>query len=85
MEFGFLLDNRRFDVDGIEIKPRHDYEEIVRRFYETAYVGNGWIYPPLETVSLTAPERSEFKNQAPKVTSNFLTVRAYPLNNHPST
>lgn len=29
MEFGFLLDNRRFDVDGIEIKPRHDHKEII--------------------------------------------------------
>jgi len=84
MEFEFLLDNRRFDVDGIEIKPRHDHEEIVRRFYETAYVGNGWVYPPLKTVSLTATESSKFKNQASKVTSNFFTVQpTHSITIHP--
>ena len=74
MEFGFLLDDHRFDVDGIEIKPRHDHDDIISRFYESGIVANGWILPPINTVLLNASEKQKFKHQNPKVRSAFFTI-----------
>lgn len=47
MEFGFLTDKRRVAIDNIEIKPLNNYDETIKRFYRSAFVSNGWIYPPL--------------------------------------
>jgi hypothetical protein len=58
MEFGFLLNRRRFVVDNVEIRPLWDIEESISWFYREARVCNGWIYPPLQNASQNHREKN---------------------------
>jgi hypothetical protein len=46
MKFGFLISSKRIKSGGISIAPLPEFGEIIRNFYETASVSNGWIYGP---------------------------------------
>lgn len=70
MEFGFLTDTRRVFIDNIKIKPLNDFDETIKRFYQTAFVSNGWVYPPLVKANQNFMEKKKFKNEA-KLSSNF--------------
>lgn len=64
MEFGFLISGNRIVVDNIEIKPIWNLRDKIDKFYQTAPVSDGWIYPPITKATLASSEKGKFNNIA---------------------
>jgi len=84
MEFGFLIDRRRVVINNIEIKPLNNFEETINRFYQSATVSNGWVYPPLVNTNRNFTEKKRFKVEG-KIASIFFlfepthSITIYPF------
>ena len=71
MKFGFLIDNKSFEFDDFKIAPVLEFSSVLRDFYETARVSNGWFYGTEIELSKSADEKDEFKANAAVINSSF--------------
>lgn len=65
---------QRNQSGGTSIAPLPEFDEIIRNFYETASVSNGWIYGPEREEPKSAEEENRFKNTAPKIAQPFFRL-----------
>ncbi|SMD13612.1 hypothetical protein SAMN02746065_1508, partial [Desulfocicer vacuolatum DSM 3385] len=57
MEFGFLVDRRRYVGSNFEIAPLDDIQDSIDWLNNEARVSKGWIYPPLIELPLDPSEK----------------------------
>lgn len=74
MKFGFLIDNKSFEFDDFKIAPVLEFSSVLRDFYETARVSEGWFYGPKIELPKSTSEKSEFKADAIVTNSSFFRM-----------
>tara|TARA_R110002124_G_C8879902_1_gene508348 strand:+ start:225 stop:1103 length:879 start_codon:yes stop_codon:yes gene_type:complete len=71
MKFGFLIDPKSFECDGFKVAPVLEFSYVLKDFYSTARVSNGWFYGPEIELVKSAIEKEDFAYDAPIVHKSF--------------
>lgn len=71
MKFGFLIDPKSFECDGFKVAPVLEFSYVLKDFYSTARVSNGWFYGPEIELVKSASEKEDFASDAPIVHKSF--------------
>ena len=71
MKFGFLIDPKSFECDGFKIAPVIEFDSVLKNFYKTVSVSNGWFYGPEIELVKSADEKEDFASDAPIVHKSF--------------
>ena len=74
MNFGFLIDSKAFQCDGFKIAPVLEFDSVLRDFYKTARVSNGWFYGTEIELPRSANEKNKFKADAAVINSSFFRM-----------
>jgi len=74
MKFGFLIDNKSFEFNGFKIAPVLKFGSVLRDFYKTACVSNGWFYGAEIKLPRSASENKEFEADAVVINSSFFSM-----------
>lgn len=71
MKFGFLIDPKSFECDGFKIAPVIEFDCVLKKFYKTASVSNGWLYGPEIELVKSSREKEDFASNPPIVHKSF--------------
>lgn len=71
MKFGFLMDSKEFSCKSFSIKTVANYDQVIKLFYETTNVSQGWIYGPERELQKSIEETKKFKLRGPIVCDDF--------------
>ena len=76
MNFGFLIDAKAFVCDGFKIAPVLEFDSVLKNFYKSACVSNGWFYGPKTELSKSSAEKKDFEAKAPIVHKSFFKMNS---------
>ncbi len=69
MKFGFLIDKTEVECDSFSIVTLPNFEETLKKFYETVKVSKGWIYGSEIELEKSSKESINFKQNRVKTYS----------------
>lgn len=75
MKFGFLTDKTPFEFSRFKIVPVPEFDDILRVFYESENVSQGWFYGLGEELKKSSKENKDFDNRGPRVCSSFFNMK----------
>lgn len=76
MNFGFLIDHKAFVCNGFKIVPVIEFDSILKDFYKSACVNNGWFYGPKTEIIKSSAEIKNFEANAPIVHKSFFQMNS---------
>lgn len=76
MRFGFLTDKTAFEFSRFKIVPVPEIEDILKIFYESENVSQGWFYGIQEELKKSSKEIEYFDNCGPRVYSSFFRMKS---------
>ncbi|QSX33756.1 hypothetical protein JYB87_00425 [Shewanella avicenniae] len=65
MKFSFLPDDKSFEFSSIKIAPVSKFDDVLKGFYQSVHVSNGWFYGPEQELKKSPTENTKFKNRGP--------------------
>lgn len=74
MKFGFLIDDKEIRCNDFKITIVSEFSEIIKQFYDTTCVSNGWFYGPEEELKKSSTEIKKFKHRGPINCSSFYRI-----------
>lgn len=76
MNFGFLIDSKAFQCNGFKIAPVLEFDSVLKDFYKSVCVSNGWLYGPKTELSKSSAEKKDFEANAPIVHKSFFQMNS---------